>query len=39
MIKDKIKEWYNIDDYSYDTVIDSSNLLEEKFKDLENIEY
>lgn len=39
MIKDKIKEWYDVDDYSYDTVIKSNNQLLDKFKELENLEF
>ena len=35
MIKDKIKEWYDVDNYSYDTVIKSNNQLSDKFKELE----
>lgn len=37
MIRDKIKEWYGIDDYSFDTVMESDYLLSEKFKELENL--
>lgn len=39
MIRDKIKEWYGIDDYSFDTVMESDHLLSEKFKELENLEF
>ena len=39
MIKDKIKEWYDVDNYSYDTVIKSNNQLSDKFKELENMEF
>ncbi|EGS33794.1 aluminum resistance-like protein, partial [Finegoldia magna SY403409CC001050417] len=39
MIRDKIKEWYGIDDYSFDTVMESDYLLSEKFKELENLEF